>query len=112
MPKWCIEKAKQAKEMMGNQALGYAGKKLGISEVTDCESAAKYVTKKLKSTLSKACDSTITEMLDIVSEDEELKDRIKNKMRTYPLVGDEPNTAKVKEYCPCTCPQGWVVACY
>ena len=87
-------------------------KKLGISEVTDCESAAKYVTKKLKSTLSKACDSTITEMLDIVSEDEELKDRIKNKMRTYPLVGDESNTAKVKEYCPCTCPQGWVVACY
>ena len=90
-------------QQLGNKALKIAGDLLGISEIRDCKSAAKYVTEKLKMALSKACDSSIAEMLEIMPGNEEQKDKLKNTLNELFM---DPNTGNVKKVktCPCTCP--------
>ena len=86
-------------QQLANKALKMVGNILGISEMKDCESAAKYMDEKLKMILSLVCPSSVNEMLEILPGDEEKKDKIKNMAKEQSWVFSQ----QMSEMCPCTC---------
>ena len=85
---------------MGNIAIKTAGKRLGISEITSCDSFAMYVTTKFSMTKFEACDSTIDKLLESIPGDNEDKNYLINMMKKWNI---DPNTIKINEHCLCAC---------